>query len=627
MSSIAGVVVTGQRETAAALADPIVAAVRHQTADNVAVWCDARALLVRLPHVSTPEAKGDRQPSAGHASGRVICFDGRLDNRPELLAMLGAQGAPLKRAPDSEILLSLVQRFGDACLSHLVGDYAFAVWDKDTRRLFCARSPIGWRPLHWSFDGSRFGFATEARTLVVGLEINRRLNEGLVGELLSARIVSTTETLWRDVHRLEQGCSLTFERGEVRIRRWHDERYEDLSRHSDRDHIDRFNHLFDQALVSLSRSHTPIAAHLSGGLDSSAIVCRATELHRSGRISRQVAAVSVRYPGEPHDESGWSSAVEQHLGIEARIARDLTYDFDAARSWCGTTLQLPVRPNTLGPMLSVCAAMRERGERVLLTGEGGDDWLNGSHAHWPDLLLAGRVGKLFREGFAPGADTDLRGFASKTLGPILSARRRRSSCHPNLPLDCRTPAWIRSDWAREIQLRDRWAAVPLTALPGFAQRQRHSMIASPYRQMIFDPILAMVARYGVELRHPFHDLRLVRFLIGARGDMLRRGSERKHLLREAMRGTLPEPVRTRHDKAHFSAPIIDALSVFFAERHPADLAVAREGWVDGVLLGRLFDELRQWRTCGLQGASPNGALAGLWFAVALELWLGNAFKA
>jgi asparagine synthase (glutamine-hydrolysing) len=631
MSAIAGVVFGDGRDVAEELPRHMAAVAARRGDDGIAIWCDGPAALIRFRHATTPEAVGERQPCPSSSSGAVICFDGRLDNRQDLLALLGADGTTLKDAPDCDIALALIERVGEDCLSKFTGDYAFAIWHPRARKLFCARSPIGWRPFLWTFDGARFGFATEPRTLVIGLGLDRRLNEGFIGELLSTRIVNPTETFWQNIHRLEQGCCLTFEHGKVQTRRWHAEQYEDFSNLSRADHVERFNELFDQALIAVTRSNTPVAAHLSGGLDSSAIVCRATELHRSGRIGRQITPVSVRYPGEPQDETRWSGAVERHLGIEARIAGDLPYDIEAARDWCASTLQLPVRPNTLGPTQSVCSSMRSRGERVLLTGEGGDDWLNGSHAHWPDLLRRGRFDKLLREGLSSRPDRsfagNLRGILSESLGPILSTQRWRRLVQPHLPLDAPLPLWVRADWAQRIHLRDRWNAAPAVDLPGFAQQQRYSVLSSAYREVIFDPIQASAERLGVELRHPLHDLRLVRFLMGARGDMLLHGVERKHILREALRTTLPEEIRTRHTKAHFSAPIIDALALSFAERAPEKMQVVQRGWIDPAAMRRLFEENRQWREEGLTGNRPNSALAGLWFAVAVDLWLENAFTA
>jgi len=575
---------------------------------------------------------GLHRPSKGQGAPFTICLDGRFDNRDQLLDLLGDDGRALRSAPDAQLALALFIRLGMRFLRELVGDFALAIWQQRERRLLCARSATGWRPLLWTLDGSSLAFATEPRALLTGIRNVPTLNQGLLGEILSARFVSRSETPWQELFRLEPGGALSFENGRARTWRWYDESYEDLSRLSDGEHVERFNTLFDQALISCLRSDRPVAAHLSGGLDSSSVICRAIELHRAGLVDRAVGAISARYPGEPHDESRWSRMVEQHLGISARIVGDLPYDVDANRAWCADTLQLPVRPNSLGPTQSACRLMQQSGERVLLTGEGGDDWMGASRAHWPDLLLSGRIGTLLREGFSGGAGrsfgSNLRHVLGAGIGPIVSERRRRDMIRPFDNFAAPPPPWIRPEWSGRIALAERWQAASReeTGLPGYAQKRRHAALAPAQRYLIFDPILACVARYGVELRHPFHDLRLVRFFMGASGGMLFRDGQRKYLLREAMRNTLPEPVRTRPDKAGFDAPVIDATQAYFDQRPPTELLAARMGWIDGALIARLFEPHRTWRSAGLSGTAPNPFLNGIWFCVAVDMWLENAFK-
>ncbi|MES2055523.1 MAG: asparagine synthase-related protein [Pseudomonadota bacterium] len=625
MGAIAGVIRGDGCDVESSLLHEMAATLPIPGDDHAQLWHDGPAGLAGALRDSI------HHQMAGQAVDATICFDGRFDNREHLLDLLGDNGNTLRSAPDAHIALALFGRLGERFLQELVGDFALAIWQEQERRLLCARSATGWRPLLWTLNGSSFAFATEPRGLTVGLSHALALNQGLLGEILSARFVSRTETPWQGIFCLAPGGALSFERGHVRTWRWYDEVYEDLSRLSEHEHVERFNILFDQALIACLRSDVPVAAHLSGGLDSSAIMCRATELHRAGRIDRPPGAISARYPGEPHDETRWSALVERHLGISARIVADSAHDIDASRSWCADTLLFPVRPNSLGPTLSACRLMQQLGERVLLTGEGGDDWMNGSHAHWPDLFLSGQVGSLLREGFPHGLDRSFVGNARRVLaqgiGPIVSERRRRRAVWPFVDPATPLPPWIRTEWAGQVGLAERWRAESHgDDLPGFAQKRRSAALAPAHRELVFDPVLACVARHGVELRHPFHDLRLVRFFMGASGGMLLRDGQRKHLLREAMRNTLPEPIRTRRDKAGFAAPIIDATAQYFDQRPATELLAARMGWVDGAVVGQLFAGHRAWRNSGLAGPAPNPFLTGIWACVAVDIWLENAFK-
>jgi asparagine synthase (glutamine-hydrolysing) len=626
LSAISGILYVDGRAMADRALAAMAAAAPPRGSDGVTRWHDGPVGFIRAAHATTPEAVGEVQPQIGMGSGVAVLFDGRLDNRGELLDLLGWHGAGLATACDPAIVLALFERLGDAFVHRLVGDFAIALWQPRDRRLSLLRSPIGWRPLLWTFDGKTFGFATEPRALVVGLGLERRLNEAAIGECLSQLFASPDETFWQGVQRLPPGSGLTVESGRIRRWHWHGGPFDDLSRLSAADHVERFRALFDEALIATTRGVGPVAAQLSGGLDSSSIVCRATELHRAGRIERQVEAVSARFPGQPHDETAYSSAAEAHLGITATVFGEQFFDLDAARAWSATTYQLPIRPNSLATLHNSCDHLERTGTRVLLTGEGGDEWLAGSHAHWPDLLRQGRWGALMRDGLIAWPDRSIhvaaRRVAYHSVMPLLSPRYRAQMFHPLLAYGDGPPPWLRADWAERIGLRERWhhRGMPVK-LPTFAQQSRYFYFLSS--RHLFENIQAFAESRGVELRHPFHDLRLANFVMGAAGTVMRADGQKKYLLREAMRGTLPEKIRLRTDKAGFNATTGDAVISLLRRRPLKDSPCVRRGWVDPVELQRIADRYEGWRTAGAVGRAPP--VAPLWFTMSMDIWLESAF--
>ena len=624
MSGIAGIVLAGGGEVSGRRLERLVQCTPNRGPDGEGAWRSGPCGLVRFHHATTPEAIGERQPVQG-ASGKVICFDGRLDNRGEILGDLGAS-APPPSSPDCALVLALFERYGDEVPNRLVGDYAFAIWQPDARRLFCARSPVGWRPFLWTFDGRAFAFATQLRTLLDGLRLSRRVNEGAVGELLSLRFVTQTETLWQGVQRLPPGAALVFERGAWRSWRWNRGPYRDYSRATEAEQVERFRELFDKALVSVTRSTTPVISQLSGGLDSSSVVCRATELHRQGRLDQQIRPITIRYPGEPQDETKWSSAVERHLGVDAIVVPPARFDLEAATRWSSETLALPLRPNV---MMSMSDYLHDKGARVLLTGEGGDDWLWGHLGHWPDLVRSGRWIQLAREASELDAGWNLKGRIGVTFAegllPLVSKRARERAARPHLDFDDAVPSWINAEWAARIGLRERWRADTAPAeLPTFAQHQRHHVYAVARMHLNHENVVNYADSRGIELRHPFHDFRLTRFLMGAAGHMLLGHGQHKYLLREAMRGTLPEVVRTRPSKANFVPTLIDAVSECLAGRSARDLLCVRNGWVDGGYIARSQEAYDAWRKAGCAAPAPEIHYGAVWFAVAVDLWLRHA---
>jgi asparagine synthase (glutamine-hydrolysing) len=625
MAAIAGVVfLDGQAATAETVAR-LQAAAPPLATDSIGAWHAGNAALLCFQHARTPEAENEKQPHRNPETGNVIVFDGRLDNRSDVLARLSA--ALPTDAPDCALVLALFERDGDSFLEHLTGDYALAIWSPARQRLLCARSPVEWRPLLWFFDGARFAFATQPRMLIEGLGLPRQVNEAAVGEFLSLSYVTHDETLWQNVRRLSGGSALVVENGNVRSWVWNTGPFEDFSRLSEAETVHRFQSLFDDALVAATRSSTPIAAQLSGGLDSSSIVCRSHELFRAGRIAHPLRSITLRYPGEISDETAFSSAVEAQTGSPATVLAHGAYDFDEAAAWCRDTLQLPLRPNVLMPMAS---PLQRDGVRVLLTGEGGDDWLNGLWEHWPDLAQQGRWLQLLRESLLWHTDSSptlrVRRLIARGLRPHMSAQRRQALQFPHLRMGG-VPPWINPAWAHRIGLADRWraAAVPVE-LPSYAQRQRYRIYAVARRAVAMENVVSFADKHGIELRHPFHDLKLTRFLMGVDGAMLRRGDTKKFLLREAMRGTLPETIRTRRDKASFSVKTAEAVAARLRECPVDDLLPVRMGWVESTPLKASALEWAAWLKAPTK-VEPASHFSVVWFAIAADLWLRHAVQA
>lgn len=627
MSAIAGIVRCDGGPVVAEALERLRRATPHLGQDGVDTWCDGPAGFVRFALRSTPESLTETQPCRVGGSDALIVMDGRLDNRAEVLARLGAN-APPTTAPDAQIVLAAHERFGDDALNDFAGDFAFAVWRPDARRLFCARSNGGWRPFLWTFDGKRLAFATEPRTLVDGLPLERRLNEGFIGEFLGLRVTSPTDTFWQGVRRLPPGHCLTLQNGEVRTRRWYEGPFDDFTDLSEADHIERFRTLLDQSLISAHRAPGRVAAQLSGGLDSSTVVCRSLELQRAGAIATPLQPISTRFEGQACDEGEWIAAVERHAQVSSVHVAYKSFDVGAWADWCRNTLQLPLRPNAYCTDIPLGDLVRAQGARVVLTGEGGDDWLAGSHAHWPDLLLRGRWGRLAEESFGRRPDLSavarLRSVAAEAVLPVISPARRARVQWPDLDLAGAVPVWLRPEWVKQIGLLERSRTAP-EPLPfgAFAHRQRYRFSTFPRKHINLDNTLSYAASQGVELRHPLHDQRLVRFFMACAGGVLRPGAEKKHLLREAVRGTLPEAVRTRQTKANMSVAILEAVKLRLRQRPLEQLACVRLGWVDAAKLRETHETVGAWVEAGASGTAP-GSYTMVWNAISIDLWLEHA---
>lgn len=592
--------------------------------DEIGSWLRGPVGMLNARLRTTPESMSEKQPLV--KGDLTLCFDGRLDNREELASFLKTHPLPAT-APDSELVLALYQEFGLDFLRKLVGDFCLVIWQESNRRLFCARSVLGWRTFLWHYDSRKFTFASQPKVLFAGNDIPRKINEPIIAEILALRFTSPDETLWKGVYRLPAGSALLLQNGQPKVWRWFDGPFPDLQDLKEDECIAQFKHLLDQSLKACMRSAGPVATHLSGGLDSSSITCRAVELFRAGQVSQLVKPLSALFPGEVHDESAYSKAVTDHLGISSLPVYSQPYDWDWARKWTAETLHLPLRPNTCGVMMGVAETINPMGIKVLLTGEGGDDWFSGINTHWPDLVRQGKFVQLAKEAIIEQPNRPRwRAFATALrygIEPWVSKRKRDALLWQHLRLGDNIPAWVRPEWAQKVSLSDRKQHIekgfPFKSLD-LQQRSARYHLARTH--INFENVLAYATSRKIELRHPFHDLRLTRFAMGLPEIILRRNREKKYILRQAMKGILPEYVRTRQTKAVFVPPVLAGLDHLKTKKDLDGLICFQEGWMDSNVIWKILQGYRSLKPG--EPAHKSWHITPIWLAVSMNIWLQQA---
>ncbi|HET7875173.1 MAG TPA: asparagine synthase-related protein, partial [Methylomirabilota bacterium] len=286
-------------------------AVAHRGPDGGDCWVDGPIGLGHRLLRSTPESAQEKQPLSDESGDLCLVLDGRIDNRGELRAALAPDGLRLRSDSDGELVLRAYARWGTACPARLIGDFAFALWDNRERRLFCARDPLGVRPFYYHTDGRRFSVASELQQLLVDPSRAAEPNEGMIAEYLACEITHREDTLYRDIFRLPPGHSLVVRPGGHVVSPYWDIDPSRAIRHgTSRDYAEHFRDVFDEAVRCRLRSANPIAAELSGGLDSSSVVATAASLAPAGRATGDgVETYSLVFPGHACDESGYANQV------------------------------------------------------------------------------------------------------------------------------------------------------------------------------------------------------------------------------------------------------------------------------------------------------------------------------
>ena len=195
---------------------------------------------------------------------------------------------------------------GTECPARIIGDFSFVIWDKRQEQLFCVRDAVGNKPFVYFLDGRKFLWASELHQLLEDPAVSREPNEGMIGEYLAVNITHSEETLYKGILRLPPAHSLLVKAGRVvKHRYWEVDFGKELQYRRDDDYAEHFKEVFSEAVRCCLRSHRPIGAYLSGGLDSSSVVCMAQTIYEQGlAVDRGFETFSMLYPGLSCDESG-----------------------------------------------------------------------------------------------------------------------------------------------------------------------------------------------------------------------------------------------------------------------------------------------------------------------------------
>ncbi len=627
MSGIAGIYDLRGGPVDPALVRRMADAAAHRGSDGSGYWSEGPIGLGHRMLHSTPESLAETQPLSSEAGDLVLVLDGRVDNRAELRAELETSGMRLRDDTDAELVLRAYEKWGSACPTRIIGDFAFAIWDGQEQQLFCCRDPLGVRPFYYHSDGRRFRFGSELRQILEDTRISPEPNEGMIGEYLSCEITDREETLYRGILRLPPAHFLIVRPDRLTVTRYWDIDGGHTVRHrTDAEYAEHFHAVFSEAVRCRLRASGPIGAELSGGLDSSSVVATVASLHRSGGVTDEgFETFSLVFPGLACDESDYASEVIKRQALKSSTAPASRYGLDWWQEHVRRARDFPEYP-TCAMSDSLKSIAHDHGVRVLLTGYGGDDWLTGSPYYYADLLRRLRVAAFLRQ-----VNWDYRAeliarpmFSVLNYGvwPLLPEAARRAAKLLRSP--SRVPLWLDPGFAARIALRDRLRrAVGPQPAPTFAQNDLRRQLNGGWHAHSMEMLDRSAARSGLESRHPFHDRRVVEFALALPEDQRRRKDRSKFVLREAMSGRLPEGVRARRRKADFSHVFAEVLGTADVRPFFATPVMASLGWLRRDHARRAYELMVSAYAAG--DATYTAYVRRLWMLFGIEIWLKNAF--
>jgi asparagine synthase (glutamine-hydrolysing) len=480
-------------------------------------------------------------------SGVTVFWDGRLDDRANLIHQLG--GNLSHRSADGEIVAAAYDRWRCDCFAKLLGDWAVAIFDSREDALVLAKDFAGSRPLYYATSKSQAVWSNALECIVPYDGERRSLNLDYLAGWMSS-FPSLALTPYVGIHSVPPCSYVLVRRGEVRIHKYWDFNPEArVEYRTDREYEECFLALFSQSVERRLRSDAPVLAELSGGMDSSAIVCVADDLaRRKGSANDALQTVSFFSNDEPDwDERPYFEAVERkrgrtgfHIDVAGsgnfRLGQD-SYRFPPTPACSGGISTAETR---------LAEIVKQNGFRVLLSGLGGDEVLGGVPTPVPelaDLLVAGRISQFFSRAYAWS-------FAKrKPVYSILTETLReflpiviRLGAHRTQP-----PAWLEPAFAKRLR----------RTAPGYASRLQLTRIRPSFQQNLeaLEVLRAQVASSSggatsaVERRYPYLDRDLLRFLYAIPREQILRPGERRSLMRRALAGIVPKEVLERRRKA------------------------------------------------------------------------------
>lgn len=556
--------------------------------------------------------------------GGWIVLDGRIDDREELARRV--PGCRPARLSDAALVLALFRVFGTACFPWLVGDFAFALNDPPSHRLYLVRDAVGTRPLYWMARGALVLFASEVKAIlavpgVVAVADDRELAALL---LRDAELATDDGTFFVGVKRVPPAHFVAFSAaGETRVKYW-DFEVRRAPRRSYAETVEELRWHFGRAVRRRLRSTGPVAVSVSGGVDSSAIFCLGERLHADdpGRWPRLMGLSYASPPGAPGDERAFVEAIQAHYGSEIHWIPLVPGLGDARR---GTVwhAEVPFVDELGDTNWALHQAARARGARVVLNGLWGDQvlfdqsYLAGLawRMRWPTVLRHLREyprwytdvsPRVYRRRFL----TDL--VKSALPGPLETRVRRvrRARARRSRPM-----RWYSGRLHGHRGTGRRTAFVP--AFHRVDARNLYTRLRNPVYQMVIEVCGKLPAGAGMDVGMPFLDRDLLEFLMTVPGEVRNRGGVPKGLLRDAMRDVMPPSITGRRGKADFTDVARRSLALYAADGAEGlgDGRAVREGYL---VRETVAEELRRLATPPVEETEFMLSLSEL---MGLDLWL------
>lgn len=534
----------------------------HRGPDDEGLWVEDNVGFAFRRLAILDLSSAGHQPMFSPDGKLVVVFNGEIYNHSDLRQELQQHGYNFRSSSDTEVILAAYAQWGLECLNRFNGMWAFALWDIVQNRLFCARDRFGIKPFYYHKNGNRFIFASEIKALLTDIETPRQPNEiSIYTYLVFGQVHFDEQTFFAQISQLSAGHYLIVDNQNITIERyWHLDPNSYNPHIKDKDAIENFRDLFFDSVRLRLQSDVPIGTCLSGGLDSSAIVCVANQILFGNQkkpdrtiVAGQQKVFSACYSDPIYDERQWIEPVIAKTGAASH------YTFPGDQGLLEDIEEMiwhqeePVAGTSIYAQWCVMRLARQEGAVVMLDGQGGDEVMCGYQRYYWDYI-AGLIRSFKAEEFLQAFAQPWGTRTKPGLEDWLKVGRRLLPSSYQLFPSLLYKYVQRNKWLGEsLQL---WQ----TRFQGYSDHP--SFVGQSLERDLLAESLPALLKYedrssmshSIEARVPFLDYRLVEFMYSLPDHMKIRNGQMKWLLRQALKEILPIEVVNRRSKMGFATP-------------------------------------------------------------------------
>jgi len=599
--------------------------ISHRGPDDEGFFIDGS---VGLGHrrLSIVDVAAGHQPMTNEDGSLRITYNGEIYNHADFRAELEARGHVYQTHCDTETILHLYEEHGEGCVEYLRGMFSFAIWDSNTRKLFIARDRLGVKPLYYAQtqDGSLY-FASEIKSLLASGDIKAEVNYDVLPDYLANHAPSGTQTLFRGINRLLPGHTLTWIDGKVSIKCFWDLHFDPSGepKRSDKDYIAEWKELFETSVRLRLMADVPLGMFLSGGIDSSAIAAV-----MSGMVQEPIKTFSVGFSEREANELEYARLVARTFGTNHHEIILTPDEFFAALPRLVWHEDEPLAHLASIPLYFV-SKLASQHVKVVLTGEGSDELLAGYYRYRTTVY-----NQALGNSFQSLTNEPIRQVIKNRIESLPAgskAKRKLSRTFLCLKPDLENiyfDNFAVFSRARQAQLltneaKERLGSVdPYQTLKALiedtdATTLLNRLLYADTKTYLHELLMKqdqMSMAASIESRVPFLDHKLVEFSARMPERMKLRGWTTKYVLRESMKGVLPDVILKRR-KMGFPVPV----GTWFRGKYRSvidEYVLSERTLARGLFEPEYLKRMVEAHQSGVENHADR-----LWSLLNLEIWL------